>query len=364
MPMLARYQHGQLGLAMSGRFTNGAALRVKMKQDGALFTSLSDAELLLQRVAASQQKTLVNRLVDALLTVEGSFCLLLCSEDRLIALRDPRGFRPLLLGRVDGATVFCSEDGPLREIGGEVIREVRAGEMVVVDQNEMVSVSPFPKRDGSRCIHEFVRVARSNAVVLGQAVYPVRTALGERLAKEQPCVAAEVVVGLPGEGVAVALGFARGARIDYFESLVADDDGWTTIPAVVADKRVALVLQSLVTGEEATKAVAALRRAGASEVHVRVASPPVRHGCRYGVSSPTDEEMVSHRIDSRDALGHLLEAASVGFLSIDGLMSIVGRRVDGTPTHCAGCFTGTWPVEIKEPEADQLGLFDSNAPST
>ncbi len=377
-PMLARYREGQLGLALSGRLTNGPELRDELKANGSLFTSLSDAELILQLVAASPQRTLVNRLVDTLWKVEGSYAVMLLSEDRLVAVRDPRGFRPLLLGSVGGAPVVCTEDGPILAIGGEIDREVRAGEMIIIEGGKVSSVSPFPDRALSRCIHEFVSVARGTATSMGQAVYPVRVALGQRLAREQPCDTAEVVVGLPGEGVPAALGYARGANVDYFEALLpnagaherlleppgglADFDArmrWSAVPAVVRGKAVVLVVPSLIEGSQAGRAIRALRRAGAIEVHLRVASPPVRHGCPYGVASPTDEELAARKFESPSSLGHWLEAASVGFLSAEGLRDIVGRRVDGTPTHCAGCFTGEWPVSPAEPEHDQLPLFDA-----
>ena len=219
-PLLARYQGGQVALAMSGAFTNASVLRDELKTQGALFSTLSDGEVLLHLVARSVKTTFVNRLVDALFQLEGAYSLLLMNEDRMVAVRDPRGFRPLWIGRAEGGVVFAEEDGAIRFAGADVRREVEPGEMVVVDDGGMRSVRPFQRQPAASCVHELTGLARSDARVFGRAAYELRVGLGERLATEQPCPQADVVVGVPDSGVPAAVGFSRIARVPFQHGLL------------------------------------------------------------------------------------------------------------------------------------------------
>jgi len=379
LPLLARYRGGQVAVAMTGRFTNGQQLRQDLKDAGALFTTLTDAEILLHLLATSRQKTLVNRLVDALWHVEGAFSIVLVSEDRMIAVRDPHGFRPLLRGRHEGATVVASEDGPIRFLGGEIRGEVEPGQMVIVDERGESAVRPFQRRPQAACIQEYVEIAPADAHVFGQATYSLRVALGERLARERPSPQAQVVVSLPGPATPIGVGYARVAGLPAKEGLVQapytgrnyveppqelQDFGarlrWTPVPAVVDQQVVVLVAASVTTGELVRKAVRLLRSAGAREVHLRVASPPVTGTCHYGVSSPTADELATSRHGGTVELSGWLGTESVGFLSLDSLHAIIGRRTDGTPLWCDGCFSGNYPVvPAEELEKEQLPLFDA-----
>ncbi|MBW1880572.1 MAG: amidophosphoribosyltransferase [Deltaproteobacteria bacterium] len=378
LPLLVRYRGGQLAVAMTGRFTNGSLLRQRLKDDGALFTTLADAEILLHLLATSRQKTLVNRLVDALWQVEGAFSIVLLSEDRMIAVRDPNGFRPLLRGRHEGATVVATEDGPIRFLGGEIRSEIEPGQMVIVDEHGESAVRPFPSRPRSACIQEYVEIAPADAHVFGQATYSLRVALGERLARERPSAGAEVVVSLPGAATPIGVGYARVAGLPAKEGLVRTpytrrnyveppqelrDFGsrlrWTPVPVVVDQQVVVLVVASITTGEMVRKAVRLLRGAGAREVHLRVASPPVTGTCHYGVSSPTADELATSRHGGPVELSGWLGTESVGFLSVESLHAILGCRTDGTPQWCDGCFSGDYPVvPAEELEKDQLPLFE------
>jgi len=215
LPLTVRYSGGQIGIAMTGRLTNGARLRQALKDQGAMFTTLSDAETLLHLVARSAQQTFVNRLVDALWKVEGSFCLLVCTEECMVAVRDPRGFRPFVVGELDRATVVATEASAIELMGGQTTREVAPGEMLIIDDEGPQSVRPFARQKRTSCSYEFVGLARDDSEVFDTAVYPVRLAIGERLAEEHPCAAPCVVVSVPGQGEAAAVGYARKHGMPY-----------------------------------------------------------------------------------------------------------------------------------------------------
>jgi amidophosphoribosyltransferase len=373
--LLARYAGGQLCVAMSGRFSNGQTLRDQLKEQGCLFHGSSDAEVLGHLLARSTQRTLVNRLVDALWKVEGAFSIVIATEDVLIAVRDPRGVRPLLLGWHEQGTLISSESAAIRFVGGEVSREVRPGEMVIVDSTGSRSVSPFVKREPARCVHELVALSRSDSVTFGAPLYPLRVNLGRALAKAAPCPRADVVVGIPPAGIPAALGFSEESNIPFREGLIrAPYSGrqylepahgvtnfgartlWDTVPAVVEGKRVALVSGSLVTGRGARKAISLLKEAGATEVHLRVASPRIEHSCRYGVGSPCADELVA-RMKSQDMeLARALSVDSVGYLSVEGLYHGLGLKGD---SFCDACFTGKYPI-APEVTHEQLPLFNES----
>ena len=373
--VFCRYRDGQLAVALAGRFTNGARLRSELKEEGAVFRGGSDAEVLVHLVAHSRQRTVVNRLVDALWKVEGAFSLILCTEDRLIAVRDPRGFRPLVTGVAGDAVLFATEDAAIRYAGGEVHRELDPGEMVIVDARGVQRVTPFTQRPQTACIHEYVGLAGPQVRVFGQEAYEVRVGLGQRLAREEPCPDGRVVVGLPGHGDAAAVGFARTARIPLERGLLrnpqshrpieappsaipgfAARQAFTVVPAAVEDRAVVLVANSLVTGAAIKQAIELLRDARVPAIHLRIASPPVRGSCPYGVSGPTADELAATIHVEPAALCAALGATSIGFLSSEGLHAVTGRRVDGTPMYCDACFTGTFPVPPEESD-DQLQLF-------
>jgi len=371
--VFGRYRDGQLAVAVSGRFTNGTRLRRELKEAGAVFQTPSDAELLLHLIAQSGQKTFVNRLVDALFKVEGAYALLVMAEDRLVAVRDPSGFRPLVLGRLGEAVVVSTEDAAIRFVGGEAVRELAPGEMVILDGRQQQGVAPFPPADRLACVHEFVTLARPDAAVFGRPCHAARVALGERLAKEQPCRDADVVVGLPGSE-AISIGYARAHGMPYGHGLLrapytarrleeppsgVRDFGtrvtWRPVPGVVERRSVCFVVPSLVTGRALRKAVRMLTEAGATGVHLRVASPQVRISCAYGVAGPTTDELLKtvHEGDPAAWLG----VRTCGFLSLEALRTVpLGVGDEDAPGVCDACFSGTRPIEPEEGD-DQLPLF-------
>lgn len=352
--VVGHWSGGGLAAAIAGRFSNGTRLRRELKKNGALFQTESDAEVLLHLIAQSTQKTVVNRVVDALWKVEGAFSLLLLGPELLIALRDSRGFRPLVVGQLDGALVVSTEDVAIRASGGEVQREIAPGEMVVVERSAVQSVHPFPAQPRSLCAQELVGLARHDAKVAALSPYGVRTTLGERLGREVGCDGGELVLALP-QDEPYALGYSRSTSIPYERALLpgwaAEQDSWMVVPSVVVGKRVVLVGRSLLTGTGVRGAVHRLLAAGALEVHVRLASPPIKHACIYGVPSPTTDELASARRSELQDLELWLDAASVGFLALETLTDVLG---DGG--WCTACVSGHQPVLPEEPD-DQLPLF-------
>jgi len=370
--VFGRLTTGQVACAMTGHFTNGARLRRELTKSGALFQTLSDAELLLHLLAQSSQRTFVNRLVDALWKVQGAYCLVVMTEEHLVAVRDPSGFRPLVLGRLGDAMVVATEDSAVRFVGGEFRRDVRPGEMVVFDGRLHQGVRPFPPADLHPCVHEFVSLARPDAQVFGRAVHPVQVALGERLAKDSPCVTADVVIPVPG-AEAHAHGFAKAADKPLLDGILRDpftlrrleeppaglpNFGTRThfrpIPAAVAGRVVCLVTPSLTTGHVLREAVTLLLEAGAHEVHLRIASAQIRATCPYGVASPAAEQLATeHQGDAAQWLG----TASVAWLSLAALQQIAAGTTPGDG-RCDACFSGKIPLVYEESD-DQLPLFEA-----
>ncbi|MFT5458202.1 MAG: amidophosphoribosyltransferase [Myxococcota bacterium] len=361
--VVATFSVGRVAVAVAGRFTNGTRLRRELKERGALFRSGGEAEVLAHLLAQSSQGTFVNRLVDALWRVEGAFCAAVLTPECLVAVRDPHGFRPLVLGRLDDAWVLSSEDAPIRSIGGTSVREVARGEMVILDARGCQRVQPFLARARRACAQEHVVLARADATVFGQHVHAQRRGLGERLAAEHPPPARAVVVPLGSEAEDCAVAYARAARCTLELALQPESFGpgdglprWRVVAEAVDGRTVVLVSSGVVTGEHVIEATRALRQAGATRVVLRSASPPVRHACVYGVATPTSDELLAPRADEPGALARALGVDEFAALSLDGLVDVLGRRRDGVSDYCLACWTGDHPVTPEEPD-DQLPLF-------
>ncbi len=373
-PLVARYREGQLAIAMVGELTNRVALSTALRQQGAVFSTRSDAEILVHLMARSMQKTLVNRLVDALWKVEAAFSLVLIAEDHLVAVRDPRGFRPLYLGRLEEAAMVASEVSAFDLLGARTLREVEPGEMIIVDPNGMSAVHPFPHRDVAACAMELIELARSDVMALGRSVYQTRHRLGERLAREQPCAGADVVIGVPDHAIPAALGYAQLSGIPYRQGLVrAPYTGrsfveptrelqglrhrlrLSAVSGALAGQEVVLVASSLVIEDEMAGLVSLILQAGAKGVHLRVASPLVRGACYYGVHTPTREELPLHRHRDLRSLAGALGVSSLAHLSQQGL-----ARVLGGTQWCTGCLSGQYPLLPDERMEVQLSMFEGD----
>ena len=348
---------GDFAVALSGRFSNGAELRKSLQQQGSMLCTNSDAELLALLISRSDRNTPVNRIVDALWRVEGGYVAVVMSKDRLVAVRDPRGFRPLVLGRVDEGWVIASEEGAIRAMGGWVEQVIEPGEMVILDRKGRRVVRPFPKRATSACIHELVSVARPDTRLFGQDVHQMRVALGVQLAKESGGPKDGVVVGLPDGSQAAAVGYARESSLPYEPGLMLTDEGiWLAVPGVVRERKVVLVAGHLATGNAVRRGVQLLREAGAKEVHVRVSSPAARVPCPYGLSSPMRDELAMGRHEDQAKLATRMGSDDVRCLSHDALLAVAGEAGEEASPFCSMCFGGRAPLAVEEMD-DQLPLF-------
>lgn len=373
-PLIAEFGDGGLAVAHNGNLVNAQELREALERRGSIFQSSSDTEVLIHLIATAGGRTLLDGVVAALSAVQGAYSVLFLSRRELIAARDPRGFRPLVLGNVRGAVVVASETCALDLIGAEYEREIAPGEVLVVDAQGRRSYHPFPPAPSRRCIFEYVYFSRPDSVVFGRNVYEVRKALGRRLAREQPADA-DLVIPVPDSGVPAALGYAEEAGLPFDFGLIRNHYvGRTFIEPreairhfgvrvklnaqrhVLEGKRVVVVDDSIVRGTTSRKIVAMIRAAGAREVHMRVSSPPTIGPCYYGVDTPTREELIASRYDV-DGIRRFLGADSLGFLSPAGLYAFTDRP-EG---FCDACFTDDYPVPVPERSHErQLVLFEVN----
>ena len=370
-PLAVDCGHGSIAVAHNGNLTNGIALRHELEQDGSIFSSDSDTEVLVHLIARSKAATMVDRVADALHRVEGAYSLVFLSPDELIAVRDPYGFRPLCLGRLGDAYTVASEPPAFQLIGAEVIRDVEPGEMIVINRDGFQSLRPF-RIDPQRrymCIFEYVYFARPDATFDGISVYDARKRMGRALAEDQP-VAADIVVPVPDSGVAAALGYAETARLPFELGLIRSHYVGRTfieptqsirhfgvrlklhpVKSLLEGKRVIVIDDSIVRGTTSRKIVKMIRDAGATEVHLRISSPPTIWPCFYGIDTPTREELIAAH-NTIDEVNDYVTADTLGYLSLEGLK----RAVGGEEGFCSACFSGRYPIPVKENGATRKQL--------
>ena len=364
-PFSSELAFGGFALAHNGNLTNAARLRSSLVETGSLFQSSSDTEIIVHLVARSHQDTVTDRLIDALKQIEGAFSLVCVAKDMLIGVRDPLGVRPLVLGKQGDAYVLASESCALDIVGAEIVRDLDPGEMVLITKAGIKSIKPFPAKQSRFCVFEYIYFARPDSVLEGRGVYHARKAIGAELAKESGADA-DLVVPVPDSGVPAALGYAEVANIHFELGIIRNHYiGRTFIQptqqgrndsvkmkhnansATVRGKRVVLVDDSIVRGTTSRKIVAMMRAAGATEVHMRIASPPTTNPCFYGVDTPDKDQLIAAKLDI-DAIANEIGADSLAFISIDGLyraMGEAGRNPDG-PQFCDACFTGDYPIKL------------------
>ncbi len=368
-PLYAEMGFGGLAIAHNGNLTNARMLRRWLVEEGAIFQSTTDTEVIVHLVARSRLRGPVERLVDALRIVEGAFSLVALFDDAVVAARDPWGVRPLVLGRLGEAWIVASETCAFDIIGAECVRDVEPGEVVVVDREGVRSLHPFLPRPPRFCIFEYVYFARPDSIVEGRGVYEVRKRIGMELAREAPAEA-DLVVPVPDSGVPAAIGYAQQSGLPFELGIIRNHYvGRTFIEPsdhirhlgvrlkhnadrrTLGGRRVVLVDDSIVRGTTSTKIVAMVRAAGAREVHMRIASPPTTHSCFYGVDTPEREKLLAARYDL-EAMARIVGVDSLAFLSIDGLYRAVGepRRDPARPRFCDACFTGDYPIRLRDHE--------------
>jgi amidophosphoribosyltransferase len=369
-PILIDCAHGQIAICHNGNLVNAGELREELVQQGSIFQSSTDTEVVLHLYARSKAGTVEEAIVESVAQVQGAFSFLLMTKDRLIAARDPHGFRPLALGRLDDAFVICSETCAMDLIGASYVRDVEPGEVLVISADGMKSIKPFAPAPLAHCVFEHVYFARPDSYVFGKSVNEVRTNLGRILAREQR-VDADVVVPVPDSGVCAAMGYAAEAGIPLRMGLIRNHYVGRTfiqpqssirhfgvkvklnpVRSILDGKRVVLVDDSIVRGTTSRKIVGMVRAAGAQEVHVRISCPPTVSPCFYGVDTPRRSELIAatHTLQEITAF---LEADSVAYLSLEGMMGAVGT---GNKGYCSSCYTGIYPVEFPRDERVYLQL--------
>lgn len=373
-PMFADLDSGGIAIAHNGNLTNFKYLRNRLVAEGAIFQSTSDSEVILHLIARSRKARIVDRFIDALGQIEGGFALVAQTPKKMIGARDPLGIRPLVLGKVGEAWVLASETCALDMIGADFVRDVEHGEVVVIDEDGLTSLKPFPARAARPCLFEYVYFARPDSVVDGRSVYEVRKAMGRALAREH-AVEADIVVPVPDSGVPAALGYAQESGIPYEMGIIRSHYlGRTFIQpsqkarqkgvrmkhspnkAALAGQRVVLIDDSIVRGTTSVKLVRAVRAAGAAEVHLRSASPPILYPDFYGIDMPEREQLIAAQ-KSMDEMREHLEVDSLGFLSVDGLYRALGQdgRDNAAPQFTDHYFTGEYPTRLLDREIEDGG---------
>ena len=366
-PLFADLSSGGFAVAHNGNISNALALRRQLVRRGSIFQSTSDTEVIIHLVATSSYRTLLDRFIDALKQVEGAYSLICLTSEGMIACRDPLGVRPLVMGKLGDAWLFASETVAFDVVGAEFVRVVDPGELVIVQNGEVRSIRPFPPVKQRPCIFEHVYFSRPDSIVDGTSVYSVRKAIGAELAKESP-VEADYVIPVPDSGTPAAIGFSQASGIPFELGIIRSHYvGRTFIQpsdqvrnlgvklkhnanrALVEGKKIVLIDDSIVRGTTSLKIVQMMRDAGAAEVHMRIASPPTRHSCFYGVDTPERSKLLAskHNIQEMQAYIH---ADSLAFISIDGLYRAVGEsgREMRSPQYCDACFTGDYPTPLTD----------------
>jgi amidophosphoribosyltransferase len=368
-PFFAEFFGGGFAVAHNGNLTNANTLRRELQREGAIFQSTSDTEVILHLLAVSKKAMFVDRLMESLSRLEGAFSLVGISAKKMTGCRDPLGVRPLVLGDLDGAYILASESCALDIIGARFVRDVKPGELVVINDEGLVSHWPFEKIKQRFCIFEYVYFARPDSMVEGKNVYEVRKAIGRELASESPCDV-DIVIPVPDSGTPAAIGFAQQAGLPFELGIIRNHYvGRTFIQPgdsvrhigvklkhnanrkLIEGKRVVLVDDSIVRGTTSRKIVQMVREAGASEVHLRVASPPTRASCFYGVDTPHRQKLLASRM-SVEEMTDFIRVDSLAFVSIDGLYRASGEdaRNNKTPQYCDACFSGEYPTSLTDHE--------------
>ena len=365
-PLFAEMAEGGFAVAHNGNLSNALKLRRTLNRRGSIFQSTSDTEVIIHLVATSHHANGLDRLVDALKQVEGAYSLLVLTNEGLIACRDPLGIRPLVMGKLGESTIFASESVALDVIGATFLRDVEPGELILVNDSGLRSFRPFQKAAPRPCIFEHVYFSRPDSIAEGQSVYEVRKAIGAELANEAP-VNADYVVPVPDSGVPAAIGFSQESGIPFELGIIRSHYvGRTFIQpsqevrhlgvklkhnansALVDGKSIVLIDDSIVRGTTSVKLVQMMRDAGAREVHMRIASPPTRHSCFYGVDTPERAKLLAAQMNV-DEMRDYINADSLAFISIEGLYRALGdERDSAAPQRCDACFTGDYPTSLTD----------------
>jgi amidophosphoribosyltransferase len=372
-PILVDCWRGPIALAHNGNLTNAGYLRHELERDGAIFHSTSDSEVVLHLISRSRRRTLQEAFVEALRTVQGAYSLVLLTPEYILAARDPYGFRPLCLGRVDGAYVIASETCALDLINAEYLRDVEPGEVIRIEENSLESQMPLAKEKSAHCVFEHIYFSRPDSLVFGRTVNTSRREMGKYLAQEHG-VEADVVVPVPDSGVSAAIGYSQGSGLPLEFGLIRNHYVGRTfiepkqsirnfgvkvklnpVREILRGKRIVLVDDSIVRGTTSKKIVSIIRAAGAKEIHMRITAPPIIAPCYYGIDIPTRHELIAST-KSVEEIRKFIGADSLGYLSLEAVL----RAVEDNKRYCSACFTDKYPTDVaSDPAAyeKQRSLF-------
>ncbi|MDR0930651.1 MAG: amidophosphoribosyltransferase [Clostridiales bacterium] len=366
-PLVTQYMNGPLTIAHNGNISNVAEIKDKLIADGAIFHSTSDTEVVSYLIAKERGKnnSIEETIPKVIEQIEGAYCFLIMTPRKLIAVRDPHGFRPLCMGKIGDSIIFASESCALDAVGAEFIRDVEPGEMIAIVDGKMTSyrLTNQPKQR-TNCIFEYIYFARPDSYIDGVSVYKSRIRAGIELANQHP-VDADIVIGVPDSGITAAIGYSKRSGIKYGVGLIKNRYIGRTFIAptqslrtngvkiklnalkeTVNGKKVVMVDDSIVRGTTCRRIINLLKKAGAKEVHMRVSAPPFKHPCYFGTDIPSRDDLIANQY-TIDEICKLIGADSLGFLSIDSLHNLVKCDSDA-PTFCNGCFSGEYPIEVPE----------------
>ncbi|MDC3101075.1 amidophosphoribosyltransferase [Candidatus Pelagibacter sp.] len=369
-PFFADTNAGGIGVAHNGNLTNSIALRNKLVEDGAIFYTTSDTETIVQLIAKSKRAKKIDKVIDAIFQIQGGYALVMLTQNSLIGVRDPYGIRPLVIGKLGNSYVLASETCAFDIIGAKFVREVENGEIVLIENNELKSIKPFPAKKVRPCVFEYIYFSRPDSLIGGKTAYEHRKNIGRELAKEND-TDADIVVPVPDSGNAAAMGFAQELKMNFEHGLIRNHYvGRTFIEpsqkirslgvklklnanqTTIKNKKIILIDDSLVRGTTSYKIVKMLYDAGAKEVHVKIACPEIRYPDFYGVDTPTKKELLAAN-KTNDEICEYIGAKSLRFLSIEGLYKAIGfeKRNEAYPQLTDHYFTGEYPVKL----VDELG---------
>jgi len=362
-PIVVNHRLGTIGVAHNGNLVNSYTLREKLENRGSIFQTTTDSEVILHLVAKSKKETIEEKTLEAGSQIEGAFSLVFITRKKLIAVRDPNGFRPLALGKRDESIVFASETCAFDLIGAAYVRDVKCGEMLVVDENGLQSYSLEKQSNPKHCVFEFIYFSRPDSQIFSEYVDKTRRKLGKNLALENPCEA-DIVISVPDSSNTAALGYAARSEAKFEIGLIRNHYvgrtfihpkqklrdmnvriKFNTVGGVIKDRRIIIVDDSIVRGTTLRALVKRLRTAGAKEVHVRVSSPPIKFPCFYGMDFPTKEELIASQKEI-DEIKKYLGVDSLEYLSLEAMLNAM--PMDNGQGYCTACFSGEYPIQIEE----------------
>lgn len=361
-PLPVDYSRGSMAVGHNGNLVNAEQIRNELEEEGAIFQSTTDSEVIVQLIARSKKKRFVDCVIDALKQVEGAYSIVAMNGEEIVAARDPRGFRPLWLGNLDGAHIFASETCAFDVIDADYVREIEPGEVVAARRDGLESLKPFEPLKQAMCVFEYIYVARPDSYIFGQSVDEVRKKLGANLAKAAP-VDADVVMAVPDSSNPAALGYAHEAKIPFDMGFIRSHYvGRTFIepeqhirdfgvriklnPArsAIEGKRIVLVDDSIVRGTTSQKIIRKLRKCGAKEIHLRISAPPIINSCYYGIDTPEKDRLIASRM-SIEEIREFLGVDTLAFQTIEGLLDAVKGVNNG---YCLACFNEQYPTALPE----------------